>query len=240
MNDRAFLELIDRNPIVLTSDGIRRCLNGAGAFWIYEGKPCWSKPHAKLFSGLCSNGYVNVGSVLKAYPGVRRAFAMSIVMALQELWDGVFTCVTGADTSTTLLAQDVAEIAGVKHIRMQKHEDGEGKKQVWHPDNKLLVEGDVIFHIEELVTTAASALLVHEGIRRHNSDSKISFVPYLITVVDRSNPDSRVAEVDGLKVKHLLQLNIRNFHPNGCPYCAVGSEAIGPKEGENWHKLAGK
>ena len=242
MNAKEFLAQINEAPRALTSQEIEFCLKGADAFWVYpNGLPMPDIPHALLVSGEHSDGYVNVGAALKAYPGMCRAFAMSIVILLHELWGKVnVSRVVGADTSSTDLAADVAEIIKVSHIRMIKQEDAEGKKQVWHLDNQPLETDDIILHIEELITTSSSALQVREGIRRRNPECNVHFFPVFITVVDRSDPDNRVVKVEDSIVHSLLRLNIRNYDQSNCPHCAIGSQAIKPKEGDNWLKLTGK
>lgn len=241
MDNREFLMAISFSPKVLNGEEVRMCLEGADAFWVYDGKPSAHRSHALLTSGKHSNGYVNVGAALKEFVGFRRAIAHTLITELLKVWDGRFTHVVGADTSSTDLAGDIAKIAKANHIRMVKYEDGEGRKQVWRPDNKPLRGDDLILHVEELITTSFSAFHVREGIRRHNPEP-IHFVPFLPTVVDRSDPGNRVTKVEDSKILPLLQLNIRNFDPGpeNCPYCTVGSQTIKPKEGNNWSILTGK
>lgn len=142
----------------------------------------------------------------------------------------------GADTSSTQLAQDVAGITGVNHIRMVKTDDSLSKRQVWAPDNPMFVGKNCILQVEELVTTASSALLVRQGIRRQRRMCD-SFFPILPVIVDRSDPDAPVAKVEESEVRSLLRLKIKNYSPENCPYCKAGSRAIKPKEGNNWQLL---
>jgi len=237
MNSKRFLESIEAEPRVLSSKEIRTCLEEADSLWLYEADPTKSLPHALLTSGKHSNGFVNVGAVLRSYPGVRRSFAQSIISKLYDVGvgDRKFTRVVGADTSSTDLAADIAEITSTSHIRMLKREDGEGKRQVWHPDNMALTGKDIVLHIEELITTSLSALLVREGIRCQCRG--IHFVPFLPVVVGRWDSRNPVHKVEESTVLPLLRLNIRNYDADRCPYCAVGSEAIKPKEGDNWSRL---
>ncbi|MDP3244161.1 MAG: hypothetical protein Q8M83_00700 [bacterium] len=226
---------------------VQATLEEAGVFWLYPGKPRKEAPHALLTSGLHSDGYVNVGQVLKDRPEIRGVFASAIIEALLPnvtiqavQWSS--TRVVGADTSSTDLAEAVALLTGAIHTKMIKTEDERGKRQVWHPDNLSLRDGDVVLHLEELITTSSSALQVREGIRLANPGVKFSFSPFLPVVVERSDPDNRVIQVEDSKVLPLLQLAIRNFKPGPetCPYCAAGSEALKPKHGDNWAKLTGK
>jgi hypothetical protein len=216
-------------------------LEKANAFWLYPGEPRKDVPHALLTSGQHSDGYVNVGQVLKEQPEVRMIFAGGIIAALSKTWDKMFDWVVGADTSSTDLARDIATIMGVRHIRMIKIDDKQGKKQIWDTNNESLWDRDIILHIEELITTSSSALQVREGIRLANPRLKLYFAPFLPVLVERSDPGNRVVWVEESRVLPLLQLSIRNYNPGPvtCPYCAVGSQALKPKEGNNWLRLTG-
>ena len=226
----------------LTAEQMQALLEEADAFWLYSGKPRKDQPHALLTSGKHSDGYVNVGQVMKEKPIVRGIFAMGMLDALYKEWNGEFNWVVGADTSSTDLAKDVANLAGVGHITMLKIEGGGDKRQVWAAKNTLLQDGETILHIEELVTTSLSALQVRQGIRLANPGLRLHFVPFLPVVVERSDPENRVVLVEDSKILPLLQLCIRTYEPNpaDCPYCAVGSPAIKPKANNNWLKLTGK
>lgn len=228
---------------LLTERAVRRLLELANVFWLYEGPPRKEAPHALLTSGLHSDGYVDVGRALKDHPETRVALAEMMLGAFFSctLLHG-FNWVVGADTSSTALAEEIARLAQVGHIKMVKTEDERGKRQVWDPENLPLQNGQRVLHIEELITTASSALQVREGIRLANPGVEFVFAPFLPVVVERSNPDNRVTEVDGSEILSLLQLNIRNYQPGPetCPYCAVGSEALKPKHGDNWKRLTGK
>lgn len=221
---------------------IQKLLEGANAFWLYPGTPRRDVPHALLTSGKHSDGYVNVGQVLKDQPETRTVFADLIFAALLQVWIGKIDRVVGADTSSTDLARDVARIARAGHIRMVKTEDDQGKRQIWGDSNDPLRDGESILHIEELITTSSSALQVREGIRVANPGLAINFVPFLPVAVERSDPDNRITVVENSKILPLLQLCIRNYDPDPdhCPYCKVGSEALKPKQGGNWLKLTGK
>jgi len=222
------------------SEEIRRMLEGADAIWTYEGPPRPEAPHALFTSGRHSDGYADVGKFLKDHQLERVLIANFLLEALYQVWNDKFTRVVGADTSSTALAADVAEISAVHHIRMVKTDDGKDKRQVWHPDNPPLLESDITLHVEELITTTLSAIHVRTGIEEANPGISINHVPFLPVVVERSNPDDRVKKVSGSIILPLLQLEIRNYHPSYCPYCLAGSEAIKPKVEDNWKKLTGK
>lgn len=201
---------------------------------MYQGPPRTDAPHALLASEQHSNGYANVGHYLKNYPAQRKEFAKHLLDLVRDAWWANLAGVVGADTSSTDLAQDMAELAGLPHIRMVKTAD---KSQVWHSENKPLGDYSRILQVEELVTTAFSALAVREGVKRAHPGITILFAPYLPVVVDRSDPRQSLEHVDGSGILSLLRLPITNYDPAQCPYCQAGSEAIKPKEGDNWKRL---
>ena len=105
-----------------------------------------------------------------------------------------------------------------------------------------MVAGEVVFHGEELLTTATSALQVRAGVLSGNPHlNEIVYAPFLVTIVDRSDPQDPVVNVSESRLLSLARFEIRNFDPGPetCPFCAAGSEAILPKVGNNWARLKG-
>jgi orotate phosphoribosyltransferase len=219
----------------LTSSEIQDCLIATDAVWIYDGELRKEAPHALLTSGKHSDGFVDVSCVIKRYPDFRLILAHTLLSRLHEVYELEGNeYVVGADTSSTDLAFDVADLAGLIHLRMQKVDDGKEKKQIWHPENAIFSGYTEILQVEELVTTATSALAVRLGIRQANPDHQVFYSPYLLTIVNRSDPSEPVDSVEESEVLSLVRLEIRNFEPDNCPYCTVGSVAIPPKKDNNW------
>jgi orotate phosphoribosyltransferase len=220
---------------------IKGTLRLNNAFWVYQGLPRKNAPHVLLTSGKHSDGYVNIGKVLKEKSDVRREFAGYIVTILSSMENRHFNWVVGADTSSTDLAREVAKTLRAGHIKMVKTQDGKVKKQVWDSRNLLLKNGDVILQVEDLITTAGSALQVREGIRLANPGVEVRFAPLLPVLVDRSDPHNRVTMVEESEILPLLQLSIGTYKAGlaTCVYCAAGSEAIIAKEGDNLDRLIG-
>ncbi len=218
---------------------VRRCLEKGGAIWMYKGPPRKEAPHALLTSGQHSNGYVDVGSYLKGHPTEREEMASLMLEQIPGDWRDGLDAVVGADTSSTDLAKDIANLAGIRHIVMLKTENEQGKAQTWSPENQLLKDGELVLQVEELVTTAVSALMVRQGIRKVNPGVAFKFAPLLPVIVDRSDPLRGVEAVEDSRILSLLRLRISNFDPgpSSCPFCQAGSEAIKPKEGTNWQRL---
>lgn len=221
------------------SKKVRKYLEEADVLWLYSGEPNANVPHAVLTSGKHSNGYVNVGKMLKKFPEVRRELANIIVRSLRRKWTGKVDRVVGADTSSTALAKDVAIIAKAGHITMKKVSEPGRKlpRQIWnYNENTPLRDGEVIFHVEDLITTSSSAMEVRKGIRHANCGVKVMFAPLLVAIVERSDPDKRVTQVEDSIILPLLQLSIQNYDPETCPYCVVGSKAIADVK-KNWDEL---
>ena len=221
----------------LIEERVQRYLETAERIWTYEGPPDSNHPHACLTTGLHSNGFVDVGNLLKDYNQTRENIARFTLEALREVYQVEFTAVVGAASSSTLLTRDVAHFSNAYHIKMLKMATSE---QVWsHEINRPLTKDDLILQVEDLITTAKSALDVRNAIRSQHPGVNLRFTPFLLVVVDRSNPDNRITMVEESTVLPLLKIDIKTFDPATeiCPYCAVGSEAIRPREGNNWYRL---
>ena len=225
----------------LIEERVQRYLETAERIWTYEGPPNSDHPHACLTTGLHSNGFVDVGNLLKDYNQTRENIARFILEALHEVHQVEFTAVVGAASSSTLLTRDVAHFSNTYHIKMLKM--ATSKEQVWSSEiNRPLTKDDVILQVEDLITTAKSALDVRNAIRSQHPGVNLRFASFLPVVVDRSNPDNRITMVEESTVLPLLKIDIKTFDPTTeiCPYCAVGSEAIRPREGNNWSRLTRK
>lgn len=218
-----------------TLEEFQHILKLCNAFWVYEGEPSKEKPHALLTSGQHSNGFINLGAVLKEYEEFRMLLACSLLhlpLGVDAAIQQQVTGVVGSDSSATALAGDVATILGVCHIKMVKAEDERGKRQEWPEDQRPIKPTDLVLHIEELVTTASSTEAVRRGIREE-FDYDVRYFPRIPCVIDRSYPElPRVGESEFVA---MFRYKIRNFNPNECPYCEIGSEAVAPKA--NWAYL---
>lgn len=223
-----------------SQDDVKKILEENKVLWLYEGPPSCKKPHAKLTSGQCSNGFCNIGQPLKENSDIRENLSHSLIALFYETCGDKmpehFDRVVGADTSSTVLVKEIAEYTNADPIIMHKTED---KRQIWDPINKPLKDGDVILQVEDLITTAFSALRVRAGIRLYNPDVNFKFIPYLPTIVDRTDPDKAITAVENSKIISLLRLKIKNYELKDCPYCAVGSVPLEPKKGNNWQLLTG-
>lgn len=201
-----------------------------GLMFVYDGEPDPSKVHVELASGKCSDGYLNVGELVKSYPAVRWALAGQLVELFKAENDSSLPVhgVIGAPTSSTALAGDVAEILGVRHFVLDK--DPDTGVISWHADQENILRHERLLRIEELITTNSSCKKAMLAAAAGNPNWTPSWYPAVFTVVDRSDPSNGPLLVEGDPVQCLHRYEIRNYEPDECPFHAVGSEAKKPKD----------
>jgi len=197
------------------------------AFWQYKGEPNSERPHVKLTSGKCSNGFINCGKVL-IYPHLRSIFSQQLVWLLREQCDEVIDWVISSDHAGASLVFGVSDALQVPGEFCEKGEGG--KTQIWK--RHQLPAGTKIFQVEELTTTVGTMEKVRAGIRAGNNE-EVEFVPSGV-LVNRTSPN--ISEFDGQPIISLITLDISNYEPDECSYCQAGSEAVRPK-GDAWQEL---
>lgn len=232
-------EFIDH---ALTEKEITKILKLSGALWIHSGKP--KDPHAELTSGRHSDGFVNVLKAL-VYSNLRRIFAHQLAKLLHNRYlidfkgtppNGFFDWVVGSDHAGAALALAVGEELGSMSTFTEKDQTPGSKRQIW---NRHDIEPEqIVLQVEELVTTSLTLSAVRTGICEGTPHKDFSFGPYALTLVDRSDPEKPVTDIDGTPVLHLVRYDIRTWKPGECPLCKGGSEALKPKA--NWKQLTGK
>ncbi|MCX6746421.1 MAG: hypothetical protein NTX00_05455 [Candidatus Parcubacteria bacterium] len=221
--------------------------NSFNAFWQYNGEPCAGRPHALLKSGKHSNGFIACKEFLK-YPRICILFANEILKAIGDKFilsskvsnlgidvvtSSAYSAINPGWEVTRLLSKYNEKI---EYIAVEK--DDQGKPTVIRggidPEKKVLV-------INELMTTAkGSTWETKEAALKCNGDKPAPkiIVPAFV-LVHRSK---EMVLADGSPVVPILHFDIEDFDvPNGeeCPYCKAGSEAIRPKNGNNWQRLHG-
>ena len=197
-----------------------------GLMWLYKGDPSPDRPHALLASGKHSNGYLDVGTLVKEHKMVRWILARNIMYEIKAVAQSPIAGVFGADTSSTALAGNVAQMLGTRHLVLKK----EGDQQIWVPGQENLVTGQRVAEVEELMTTASSAEKAVSAVIAGNPDWIASFYPVVYTIMDRHDPREAELVVQGSSVVSLFRYKISNFEPEECPYCAAGSKALKLKE----------
>ena len=200
------------------------------AGWIHGGDP--KKPHAKLHSGKCSNGFFLCKKVL-AYGNLREFIAACIINELYkaglEKIDGVF----GSPYSSILLAGDIGRLLGVKtYVPEKDPSDPAGKKMIFKPDDPIS-EGSTLLQIEELITTFDSGEATKQAVIAGNP-YPVKFSPLVGVLVHRPPKINRILP-DGRTIVPFIERQIDAWDPTECPLCKQGSVPLPPKS--HWEQL---
>ena len=222
---------------LLERDELEHALGLVDCFWQHDGD--MRRPHAELSAGGCSDTFIDLGTMLKKYDGVRALVAWNLIMLIPDDIRSQITRVVGSDTSATALAGTVAQLLRVKHDRMQKVDDASGKRQLWLPENGLISEDDQEQQVEELTTTGNTPQMVHDGVLAGNPQlTEVRFSPILPMAVDRTMP--QVTHVEGSTIVAIVRYEAHNYLPDNCPLCQAGSPKLRPRKDNNWALLTGK
>ena len=230
------------HAIPVTQTEFEHFLGFYDALWFDERVPregeTIAEPHALLTSGLHSNGFINLGRVLKDHD----PFCWLMAQDLANLYtNGGYSapdCIVGADTSSTKLAGYAATLMGARHLVMIKQPD---KSQLWMPGQRPLGVTEVVAGFEELMTSGGSTEEVCAGVQAGNPEIDVVFSDRRVTIVVRSDPDGPSILIYGSPPASIYRYPIHNWEPDKCPWCKYGgSEAIPPKAEGNWARLIGK
>lgn len=202
------------------------------AGWVYKGDP--KKPHAKLHSGKCSDGFFLCKRVL-SHGNLRELLAACIIRRLRnsglfmEEVGGVF----GSPYSSIMLAADVGRLLGVKtYVPEKDPTDPAGKRMVFKSDDPIPA-GTNLLQIEELVTTFDSGDETKRAIIK-GSQFGVSFVPFVGVLVYRP-PKIEYDLPDGRTIVPFIERIVNAWDPSECPLCKDGSVPLAPKT--NWAEL---
>ena len=204
-----------------------------GAFWYHSGNP--EDPHVELTSGMCSNGFISCPEVLSLC-NLSQIMAEQLVLRLRQHYAGQVDWVVGSDSAALGLAKDVANVLSrepgtlVRNYPMQK---GPDKTQIW--EKQIILPGQKVLHVEELMTTAGTAEAVRAGIKA-GTPHPVEFVPFLPVLVHRPAKGEGL-EVDGSKVIWVMHYDIWAVTPDLCELCRLGSKPLRPRAGNNWSLL---
>lgn len=200
------------------------------AIWVYRGEPDADFPHALLAAGDHSNGFFDCARVLR-YSNLCQLLARHMVQEFRKQydwnsWDAMRKWIVGTATSSTDISKDAANFLGAQHVPLDKRD----KLQVW-PERQIVGPEEEVICFEELMTTSTGVRALRQGIQERHQHP-IRFGP-VVVLVHRTD----ITEIDGSPVLPIFHYDIQNWKPDDCPYCMAGSEAIKPKEGNNWGRL---
>lgn len=153
--------------------------------------------------------------------------------------EGKSTESSDPDSSATRLAELVGSAAqcGLPG-RMVKFEEGGEKRQDW-PEGQIPIRpGEIIVHVEELISTASTIWRVRDGVARAHPDIAIGWIPAVFAIVDQRRPKVNRFE-SGVEVVSLYRYEPVQYTAENCIYCDKGSVALRPREDDNWEYFSG-
>lgn len=215
------------------------------AFWEYEGEPCPDRPHAILKSGKHSNGFIACKNVLD-YPLMSKLFAYEMFKLIERYEETHRVLKVDAVAASAYSALNLGyEVTKIFTKRYPKTKFIQVEKDKF--DKPTVIRGGIdpsynVLVINELMTTpGGSTWETKEAVLKCLGDKP---VPILIdpsfVLVSRSR-DHQLP--DGSRVLPVFHFDMTDWDvQNGeeCPFCKAGSEAIKPKEGNNWNIIHGR
>lgn len=212
------------------------------ALWIHDGNP--KRPHALLSSGLHSNGFFNSRRII---PQPNENDYSKIILLNDAAWDllGLFKSVggdlkevdgvVGPQTGATKLAEFIRNQAneflggGVSfYASPAKHTEDGVKSMVFDAEELAPLRGKKVLLCEDVLTTGGSVKLTVDAILKAGGTP----LPFVLCLVNRSG----LKEVFDKQIIALIHRSMSQWVAP-CKYCQKGSEAIMPKDPENWKLL---
>ncbi len=194
-----------------------------GAFWRHDGNP--KRPHALLTKGGHSNGFFN-GNVVVENPVCLDSVAYDITRKCDS--SVVIDRVVGPAMGAIKLAHDLGRnLKALGGFMVKKVSDDKGV--LWVPDRFHPLPAERIAPCEDTITTGGSILGMIEALERLGAE----VLPFIFAIVNRSG----LTEVNGREIIALINCPMDNWKPDEYPLCAEGSQAIRPKEDDNWSLL---
>jgi len=202
------------------------------AYWMHNGDS--KKPHAKLTSGKCSNGFFNCLEVLK-YQQLSDFLAQQLALLIRErIGNTKVDWVIGSPMAGITFAHDVARALGATKSFFTEKDPNRSKKMLWN--RVVIYEKETVLQIEELITTAQTLNNVQEAIIEGNP-YPVNFLPFIGVLVHRP-AKLPISEYGDRKVIAVVEKEVWATEPEDCPLCREGSILYRPKQ--NWEKLTGK
>jgi len=228
LEDLRYLNVHDFRARRLTQPEFEHMAKLCSAFWKHDGKP--EHPHAELSGGECSDGFINVLSVL-CYTNLCRIMALTLYQMLTDEfqrygkhWPEI-DWVVGSDHAGAALAHDVASLLNAKFDFTEK---GPKHTQVWK--RFQIGTAETVLQVEELVTTTQTLQDVRFGLRAAHPQP-VTFYPVALTLVNRSN----VQAIEDTPIVSFANYDIKKWKPEDCPLCKAGSKRLRPKQ--HWAEL---
>lgn len=225
---------------LMTHDEITAIFRYFNALWRYQGNPRPDAPHALLTSGLHSDGFIDCDSVL-CYPKFCELFAHEMVKVIHGTISNIndIGVVVSSAYSAIKLGWEIARLLSAYNPKIEYRISEKDKSG--HPTiiRRPIDISKKVLIINELMTTGAgSTIETKQAVNACNGEhNRPTIIQPSFVFIHRSHT---WVLIDGSAVKTVVDLDIKNFDKDDCPYCKAKSSAIKPKIGNNWAKLHGQ
>lgn len=202
------------------------------ALWLHDGNA--RRPHALLTSGRHSDGFFN-SSLVTQDPRLLEAACGELLDLAQEhgvnCWfaERVVSPAMGAITLGYELARQVTHRRGHVCRCSFAEKTGEGASATFAFKRVTVSRDELVLAAEDVITSGGSTEKVFDAALAAGGRP----VGCVVALVNRSG----LTNVRGLPIIALINRKMDDWAPSECPLCARGSEAIRPKDAENWKRL---
>lgn len=217
----------------LTPEEVLHIAKIFGAWWAYDydaARQGRVGMHARLKSGLCSNGFF-VSKILLAAESIRLIFSNQMAMLLKPVFErlGKTDWITGVPDGATRIGEDLGEIFQIKVAKMEKI-DGEISLAT------SVGFGDTITVVEDFCTRGTGFSEAVRAIKTKQPMANIS--PYNPVILNRGGLAKFDVDLETFTILPIVNWRVKDWEPDKCPLCKMGSVPIKPKEiDDNWLKL---
>lgn len=213
-------------PEATVEDLLRVC----GAYWRHSGDP--KEPHVEITTKKCTDSYVDVLRALK-HANLCHLLALQMTRLIrkkcEEIHWGLPQWVVGSDHAGAAFSHSVAIWLSAEHDFAEKSSLFD--LQLWQ--RFPIPPGATVLNVEELITTRSTVSNVREGIRNGSVPHRVTFMPFIAALVDRSEPDE-----DADPIISLVRHRINKSESADCQLCKQGSRRLRPKQ--HWTELTGR
>jgi hypothetical protein len=215
----------------MTDKFVIEVMEKCDAIWVHNGDP--KKPHAKLTSGKCSNGFFNCLKALK-YINLNEIFAFHLAAKIREEIGNISVdWVIGSPMAGITFSYAVARHLGAGiHFFTEKDPESDGG-MLWK--REVIPEGDSVLQIEELITTLKTTNNVQVAIDRDNP-YPVNWLPAIGVYILRPE-ELPLTHCGDRKIVSIFEREVWSVDPL-CELCKKGSEPIRAKT--NWAELTAR
>lgn len=164
----------------ITIEEFFHILETLNSLWLYSEGDLY---HAKLKSGLCSDGFINLKEVLKTYPNIRKIIAYQLQLLIREkIKEGLLPFpyyVAGVPSAATELGNEVAVMLGAEIAHIVKDKNGKIRFLTKIP------KGKSVLLIEDICSKATGISETIRNAHSHNFANIKAIIPFEFVILNR-------------------------------------------------------